>query len=137
LLGKSELALPLLWQALNQTQTEEELPLVVRYSLMKNLGWALYKQQQPEQAETILQAAIDLASTPEGLEQIKTRSSSHCLLAQVYQQQKRNSEALEQWQECCKLGSILNPDEDKWLGLAHQALKKAGNYSCNGETGEF
>ncbi|NER27575.1 MAG: tetratricopeptide repeat protein [Symploca sp. SIO1C4] len=134
LAGKSELAIPLLWQGLNKT--EAELPLRVRYSLMKNLGWALFKQKQPEQAETILKAAIGLASTPEGLEQIKTRSSSHCLLAQVYQQQKQDSKALEQWQECFNLGSIFNPDEDKWLGLAHQALKKSGDYSCSGNKGE-
>ncbi|NEQ16150.1 MAG: hypothetical protein F6K44_21045, partial [Moorea sp. SIO3E2] len=78
------------------------------------------------QAESILTGAIALATTPEGLEQITTRASAHCLLAQVYEQQTRNSEALEQWQTCSELGSIVNPDQPKWLVLAYKALKKAG-----------
>ncbi|NEO66131.1 MAG: hypothetical protein F6J98_39400 [Moorea sp. SIO4G2] len=47
-------------------------------------------------------------------------------MAQVYEQQTRNGEALEQWQKCSQLASIVNPDQSKWLILAHKALKKAG-----------
>ncbi|AOY84426.1 tetratricopeptide repeat protein [Moorena producens JHB] len=131
--NKPELATPLLWKSLQQAENE---PLRVRYNLMKNLGWAWLQQQQLERAETILTGAIALGTTPEGLEQITTLGSAHCLLAQVYQQQKRNAETLEQWQKCCQLGSIVNPDEPKWLSLAHKALKEAGKPSCNGKNGK-
>ncbi|NEQ83721.1 MAG: tetratricopeptide repeat protein, partial [Moorea sp. SIO2I5] len=121
--NKPELATPLLWKSLQEAENQ---PLRVRYNLMKNFGWALLQQQQLEQAETFLTGAIALATTPEGLEQITTRASAHCLLAQVYEQQTRNGEALEQWQTCSQLGSIDNPDQPKWLVLAYKALKKAG-----------
>ncbi|NER86987.1 tetratricopeptide repeat protein [Moorena sp. SIO3A2] len=121
--NKPELATPLLWKSLQETENQ---PLRIRYNLMKNFGWALLQQQQLDQAESILTGAIALATTPEGLEQITTRASAHCLLAQVYEQQTRNSEALEQWQTCSELGSIVNPDQPKWLVLAYKALKKAG-----------
>ncbi|NEO64679.1 MAG: tetratricopeptide repeat protein [Moorea sp. SIO4G2] len=120
---KPELATPLLWKSLQEMENQ---PLRIRYNLMKNFGWALLQQQQLDQAESILTGAIALATTPEGLEQITTRASAHCLLAQVYEQQTRNGEALEQWQKCSQLGSIVNPDQAKWLVLAYKALKKAG-----------
>ncbi|AOX04037.1 hypothetical protein BJP34_35535 [Moorena producens PAL-8-15-08-1] len=131
--NKPELATPLLWKSLQEIPEEQ---VRIRYNLMKNLGWALLQQQQLEQAETILTGAIALASTAEGMEQIKTRASAHCLLAQVYEQQTRNGEALEQWQTCCQLGSIVNPDQPKWLNLAHKALKEAGKPSCNRKNGK-
>ncbi|NEP51466.1 MAG: tetratricopeptide repeat protein [Moorea sp. SIO3C2] len=121
--NKPELATPLLWKSLQETENQ---PLRIRYNLMKNFGWALLQQQQLEKAETFLTGAIALATRPEGLEQITTLGSAHCLLAQVYEQQTRNEEALEQWQKCSQLGSIHNPDQPKWLILAHKALKKAG-----------
>ncbi|OLT62984.1 tetratricopeptide repeat protein [Moorena bouillonii] len=130
--NKPELATSLLWKNLQEMENQ---PLRIRYNLMKNFGWALLQQQQLKQGENFLTGAIALATTPEGLEQITTRASAHCLLAQVYEQQTRNGEALEQWQKCCQLGSIVNPDEPKWLNLAHKALKEAGKSSCNGKNG--
>ncbi|NEO46748.1 MAG: tetratricopeptide repeat protein [Moorea sp. SIO4A3] len=132
--NKPELATPLLSKSLQEIPEEQ---VRLRYNLMKNFGWALLQQQQLDQAETILTGAIALASTAQGMEQITTRASAHCLLAQVYEQQTRNGEALQQWQRCCQLGSIVNPDQPKWLILAHKALKKAGKPSCNGKNGNF
>ncbi len=129
---KAALAVPLLLKGLTQI---DEQPLRVRYNLMKNLGWAFLEDERGAEAEKILQGAIQLASTPEGIEQIQNRGSAHCLLAQVYQQQKRQSEAIAQWQECCQWGSMFNPDEDKWLSLAHKQLKEAGK-PCGQGNGE-
>jgi len=125
---KPALAIPLLFKGLEQLEGE---PLRVRYNLLKNLGWAFIEDGRETEAESILQGAIQLAKTPEGLEQIGNRGSAHCLLAQSLQKQKRGEEAIEQWQYCCQHGSMFNLDEDRWLSLAHKELRKVNKLCEN------
>lgn len=126
---KPDKAIPLLFKALSQTG---DSPIRLRHTVLKNLGWALLANKQPEQASKYLQVAVQLGTTAEGIEQIRYRGSAHCLLAQSYEKQQKPEAALAQWQDCCQLGSIENPDEVTWLSMARQRLKKEGITSCSG-----
>jgi len=97
------------------------------------LGWVRFEQSRYEEAQQILQGAIGITNNPETAKYIRNPGAAHCILGQVLERQKQPT-ALEQWQKCCQLGSTLNPDEDTWLHLAQQKLKKAGR-GCNKKTG--
>ncbi|NEO36900.1 MAG: tetratricopeptide repeat protein [Moorea sp. SIOASIH] len=116
-------AVALLNQGLLQASKQDSFP-EVNYNLFKNLGWARFQQVRDTEAQQALQAAIGIASNPEVAQYLRNRSSAHCLLAQVLQRQKKPG-AIQQWQQCCWLGSTLNPDEDTWLHLAHKKLQEA------------
>ena len=105
-----------------------ETDIEIRYNLLKNQGWARLKEERYEEAEELLQAAIDIANAPETGEYIDNPGSSHCLLAETLEQQE-SSIAIQQWQKCCKLGQRKNIDEDILLHLARKNLEKAGK-SC-------
>ncbi|MBK1990539.1 tetratricopeptide repeat protein [Sphaerospermopsis aphanizomenoides BCCUSP55] len=120
-------AVALLQQGLLQTGTQHSQP-EVKYNIFKNLGWARFQQGRDLEAQQALQAAIGIASNSEFAKYISNPGSAHCLLAQVLERQKQPS-AIEQWQQCCQLGSTLNPDEDTWLHLAHKKLQKV-RQSC-------
>jgi tetratricopeptide (TPR) repeat protein len=113
----------LLTKGLNLTNTPDFKKLEVRYSLFKNLGWARLEQGRYEEAQQTLQAAIGITNNPEAIKHIDNPGAAHCLLAQVLQKQKQPT-ALSQWQKCSDLGSSLNPDEDSWLHLANEQLRK-------------
>ena len=120
-------AVALLNQGLLQAGRQGSFP-EVRYNLFKNLGWARFQQGRYIKAQQALQAATGIASNPEVAKYIANRGSAHCLLAQVLEQQKHFS-AIDEWQQCCQLGSTMNPDEDTWLHLAHKKLQEEGK-SC-------
>ncbi len=120
-------AVALLQQGLLQAGKQNSFP-EVKYNLFKNLGWARFQQGRDTEAQQALQAAIGIASNPEVAKYLENRGSAHCLLAQVLERQKKPS-AIQQWQQCCQLGSTLNPDEDTWLHLAQKKLQEAGK-SC-------
>ena len=120
-------AVALLNQGLLQAGKQNSFP-EVKYNLFKNLGWARFEQGRDTEAQQALQTATGIASNPEVAKYLKNRGSAHCLLAQVLQRQKKPS-AIQQWQQCCQLGSTLNPDEDTWLHLAQKKLQEAGK-SC-------
>ncbi|NEP55274.1 MAG: tetratricopeptide repeat protein [Moorea sp. SIO3C2] len=120
-------AVALLYQGLKQASKQDSVP-EVKYSLYKNLGWAMFQQGRYTYAENALKAAIGIASNPDVAQYLRNRGSAHCLLAQVLQRQK-NLGAIQQWQQCCQFGSTVNPDHDTWLLLAHKNLKEAGQ-SC-------
>ncbi|MGL5835805.1 MAG: tetratricopeptide repeat protein [Waterburya sp.] len=120
-------AVALLNQGLLQTGEQNSFP-EVKYNLLKNLGWARFEQGRNPEAQQALQAAIGIASNPKVAQYIQNQGSAHCLLAQVLEEQKQPS-AIQQWQQCCEMGSTLNPDEDTWLHLAHKKLQEAGQ-SC-------
>jgi tetratricopeptide (TPR) repeat protein len=96
-----------------------------QYSLLKNLGWVRLQQGWYVEAQKHLQDAIEISSNPEVEPHIFSLGASHCLLAQVLEKQKQPT-ALEQWQQCCQLGDSLNPDENTWLPMAADKLRKAG-----------
>jgi tetratricopeptide (TPR) repeat protein len=118
-------AVALLNQGIIQASEQDSFP-EVKYNLFKNLGWARFQQGDRDiEAQQALQAATGIASNPEIAKYIRNRGSAYCLLAQVLERQKQPS-AIEQWQQCARLGSTLNPDEDAWLHLAHKKLKESG-----------
>ncbi|NEQ81722.1 MAG: tetratricopeptide repeat protein [Moorea sp. SIO2I5] len=122
-------AVALLKRGILQASKQDSFP-EVKYNLFKNLGWARFHQgpDRDTEAEHALKAAIGIASNPDVAKYLRNQGSAHCLLAQVLQRQKKPG-AIQQWQQCCQLGSTLNPDEDTWLNLAHKTLKKAAK-SC-------
>jgi len=122
-------AVALLTQGLALASEQQSFP-DVRYNLLKNMGWIRFKQGRYAEAEQTLKAAIGIAENPETAQYIANHASAHCVLAQVLDQQKQST-ALVHWQECCQGGSRFNSDEDTWLHLAHQQLKKAGKECSN------
>jgi tetratricopeptide (TPR) repeat protein len=94
----------------------------VKYDLLKNLGWARLGQERFAEAEPILGAATLLD---------KEQAPAHCLLAQVYKAQGDKEGAFKKWRNCrdaIKPDSegFMSPDEDNWLGIAQQEIKKGG-----------
>lgn len=103
-------AVHLLWQGLKLAEDEP-----VKYSLLKNLGWARLKQGRYSEALQHLDAAIKLESeTP----------ATYCLKAQVLEGMKKTKEALPQWKICLKYADSQEFDEDIWIGMARQRLKE-------------
>lgn len=109
-------------QEQGEVKLQENL-LEVKYSLLKNLGWARLKQQQNEEAYAYLLAATGIASNPDVEKYISNPGASYCLLAQVLESQKQP--ALDSWQQCYNLlqkKGITNPEEDIWFSLAQKRL---------------
>ncbi|WP_228049752.1 tetratricopeptide repeat protein [Tychonema sp. LEGE 06208] len=103
-------AVHLLWQGLKVAEDDR-----VKYSLLKNLGWARLKQARYSEALQHLDAAIKLDS--EG-------PATYCLKAQVLEGMKKTKEALPQWKICLKYADSQEFDEDIWIGMARQRLKE-------------
>jgi tetratricopeptide (TPR) repeat protein len=85
----------------------------VKYSLLKNLGWARLGQGRYAEAKEHLQAAIELDSR---------RVSAHCLLAQVLEGQGKKQTALAEWEICRQYADKSKPDEDLWYPMAQKRL---------------
>ncbi|MCT7962423.1 tetratricopeptide repeat protein [Laspinema sp. D1] len=85
----------------------------LQYQLHKNLGWSLLKQQEYDRAEQELKEAI--AFDDEILNSQVGGGMAYCMLAEVYQQQKRRAEALEQWQFCAEYARPETLYEYKWF----------------------
>lgn len=91
----------------------------VRYYMLKNLGWARLGQARYAEAESHLREAIRL--NPD-------RAPAYCLLAQVREKQNQ-SEAHSAWEKCLKYADSRNPDEEVWIGMAREELKRQGDSS--------
>ncbi len=85
----------------------------VRYDLLKNLGWARLGQGRYSEAATHLQQAVALASN---------QAAAHCLLAQTYEGREQHDLALDEWEQCLALASVLRTEEDTWIGMARARL---------------
>jgi tetratricopeptide (TPR) repeat protein len=90
---------------------------VVRYDMLKNLGWARVGQQRYSEADAYLRSAIELDST---------RAPAYCLLAQVLEGENNQADAMNAWSDCLKYASSRNPDEDMWIGMARQRFEPGG-----------
>lgn len=106
---------------LNQANISKEDSKNLRYTIFKNWGWARYKQELYDNAETYLKTAININNQ---------EAASYCLLAQNYEAQAQTKVAIAQWQKCCKLAEPLEPDIEQWLVMAHKALD-AVNQTCS------
>ena len=89
----------------------------LKYGLHKNLGWAWLKQDRLPEAEGELIKAIRLENRLNG-----SRPDAHCLLAEVYEKQQRQAEALAEWTIC--RDTVSRPEDDLWLGMANKALSR-------------
>ncbi|NES24974.1 MAG: tetratricopeptide repeat protein [Symploca sp. SIO3E6] len=98
---------------------------LLKYSLLKNLGWARLNQARYEEAKVSLEAAIELdpGSAP-----------AYCLLGQVIEQDiqsnpgEDSSSNIQQiiplFENCIKYASPLDIDEDMWLGIAREKFNQ-------------
>lgn len=139
--GKSSEALKLLLQGLklikekeknSEPQTEEDKQefLLVKYSLLKNLGWANFELKRDKEAQPYLLAAIGIASKPGLTKSLPNPGAAHCLLAQVLERQKQPDSSIH-WQQCRSLvesrlaaGEQISSEEDTWRYLAKQQLER-------------
>ena len=96
----------------------------VKYSLLKNLGWARLKQGRYSEGLQHLDAAIKLDSEAPATDRLKAQVASYCLKAQVLEGMKKPKEALPQWKICLKYADSQDFDEDIWIGIARQRLKE-------------
>ncbi|MEL7039270.1 MAG: tetratricopeptide repeat protein [Cyanobacteria bacterium J06592_8] len=114
-------AIPSLVTGLNlvdeeQAKTDEAIKST-QYALKKNLGWTQLGQKNYIEAESLLTEAIALA--PE-------RGAAYCLLAQVLEGKKQQTEAQTQWQNCVIYADELQPDEYQWIALAREKIATQG-----------
>ena len=100
----------------------------VKYSILKNLGWAKFKQANYQEAQGFLETAIGIATVPEIQSYILNPGAANCLLAQVLEAQKLPG-AVEQWRQCYDLVNkrlaardVRNAEEETWFSLAKQKL---------------
>ena len=103
-------AVPLLLQAREQVSDEAEN---LRYSILKNLGWARLEQERYDEAEVFLQEAITINDA---------MAPAHCLLAQVFEELERSQDAISSWERCLSYARVTDLDEDKWYGMARERL---------------
>ncbi|MBP0020540.1 MAG: CHAT domain-containing protein [Cyanobacteria bacterium SBLK] len=92
----------------------------VKYSLLKNLGWARFKQNRDEEALTHLEEAIALDSD---------RAGAYCLIAQI--KEKQGEDAIEFWRTCLQFANPDFPDDDLWMGMARERLHSPSNVRSN------
>lgn len=110
---------------LDETQTDDP---DLRYNLLKNLGWARYRQDATEEANKYLTAAEELVQTNATV--VTNAAASYCLHALNLEDAGQPEQAIAKWQKCCEIGSVDNPDEDQWLIKAAVALEAVGQ-TCN------
>ncbi|MCT7951003.1 protein kinase [Ancylothrix sp. C2] len=101
----------LILQALKQTKDNH-----IKYSLLKNLGWAKLGQKRYIEAQGTLKQAVQLNSQQAG---------AYCLLAQVLEAQNQLQTAKQQWGNCLRYASIYNQDEAAWIDMARERLNSA------------
>ncbi|PSR15962.1 hypothetical protein C8255_20355 [filamentous cyanobacterium CCP3] len=120
--GNSDQATPLLLQALSNPNLQQQNP-ELEYALRKNLGQVRLEQGRLPEAETELLEAIRL-----GQEIDPPRPDAYCLLAQVLEQQPEGATeppaaiptTRETWTQCLQYAN--RPEDDRWAGLARDAL---------------
>jgi len=114
---KYDLAIPPLLEVFNaldeeQVEANEEYKKL-KYTVLKNLGWAQLGLKNTVEAKIKLQEAISL---------LDKKAPAYCLLAQTYEKQEKQKLALENWKKCLTLVSINNPDEYRWLSIAREKI---------------
>lgn len=101
----------LIYKTLKQTQDNN-----LKYSLLKNLGWAKLGQKRYSEAEGTLKQAVQLNNQ---------QAAAYCLLAQVLEAQNQLQPAKQQWANCLRYASIYNQDEAAWIDMARERLNPA------------
>ena len=84
----------------------------VRYTMLKNLGWARLEQKRYDEAVATLGEATSLAPKA---------AAGHCLLAQALEGQGDAEGTASEWETCLRLASSReSAEEDRWIGQARQ-----------------
>lgn len=114
--GKSDTAVALLQTGMPMISKENTS---IRYSFLKNLGWARLLQGRLEEAEVELNDAIAVAGD---------RAAAYCLLAQVKENRGKTEQANLEWENCLRYSRLpRTPEEDNWMSMAQQKLKARGD----------
>ena len=94
-----------------------ELIQSLEYPLLKNLGWAQWKQGLLLESTDRLEEAIQLATE---------RPDAYCLLAQVKEARKQPDAARTDWNNCRRYAQfdsvVTQPELYEWYGLARERL---------------
>ncbi|HEY0097472.1 MAG TPA: tetratricopeptide repeat protein [Pyrinomonadaceae bacterium] len=90
----------------------------VRYSLLKNQGWARYKLKNYAAAESDLRQAKAIRAD---------RGSAHCLLAYTLEAQGRADEAIDEWYDCIAY-SVDVDVEAVWVDEAREKYGRKKSY---------
>ncbi len=111
-----------------QSKQPDEQLLILKSTLLKNIGWIHLQKGELQQAQKVLQKAIE--SEPKALkiapDLIKKRADSHCLLAQVLQY-LQEEKALASWVKCRDYQNKSDlPEVRIWQLRAQQYLKLKG-----------
>ncbi len=93
-------AIELLEQGFQKKKAENDS--VVRYALLKNMGWVLLEQQRYPEAETYLREAIEL---------MNTRAIAYKLLARLLEARGEKDEAKDMWQKFRQYALNESPQE--------------------------
>ena len=121
---KYALAMPPLLEVKNAIDQEQvkasEDYKKLKYTALKNLGWAQLGEGHTKVAKSLLEEAIQL---------FQKKAAGYCLLAQVYEQQKQAKLALKNWERCLSMESNFktNPEEYRWQTIAREKLPAPSN----------
>jgi len=101
-------AIDLLVEGLHKHKSQTDP--ILRYTLLKNLGWALLKQGRDREAETYLREAIAL---------MNARAPAYGLLAQVLELRGEKEEARTIWEQFLKYApGDRSPEVEAWMLVA-------------------
>ncbi|WP_204139940.1 tetratricopeptide repeat protein [Halomicronema sp. CCY15110] len=109
---------------------DQEVFPETEFSLYKNLGWALLRQEEYTFAISALEEAISIYEQTPAPEQefIENPGSAYCLVAQA-REAAGQPDTLSAWQRCCQLGDRSVPEENAWLTMARERFDAEGlNY---------
>jgi tetratricopeptide (TPR) repeat protein len=112
--------------ATSDTATQgDALAAAPRYTLLADLGWALFAQQRLARAQEALEEALQLeqriaAHQPPGTEY--RIALPHSLLAQIYEQQGRRDDARRQWEDTVRLLDTQSWRDREQLAVARDHL---------------
>jgi|GEM_PF-3639535 len=91
----------------------------VKYAVLKNLGWAEFKQQNYKSAQKFLQEAVHL---DEQYPLRKARGAlAYCLFAELLEEMITNNDSMYYWEKCFAYADPDKyPEEEKWFKKSKQ-----------------
>lgn len=96
---------------------QQPLDNETKYAMLKNLGWARFKQGNYPDARRQLEEAINLQKSANIKENL---AAPYCLRAQVKEAQ--GEEAWDDWNQCNAKANPNFPEEDEWVWKAQKRL---------------
>jgi Tfp pilus assembly protein PilF len=106
---------------LKKKNEQEIISPQVQYDVYKNFGWVRLEQGHYEDAQALLEIALDKAKVSSMPSLNESTATAHCMLAMVLEKQKLPSK--KEWRKCLSFGVSSNSDQDFWLFQAQKRLK--------------